>query len=102
MKRRDLGAGRTFDLMASARRTEARQTRRHVAPIVLGAAAVGVGIAVGGRLGSGIAVCGLLLTARALRPLSKRWLVERRRGDRDTALDRAVEATFPASDPVAF
>jgi hypothetical protein len=102
MTRRDLGAGRTFDLMASARRTEARQTRRHVAPIVLGAAAVGVGIAIGGRLGSGIAACGLIVAMRALRPASKRWLAARRRNDRDSALDRAVEATFPASDPVAF
>jgi hypothetical protein len=104
MAKKDLGAGRTFDIVASGRKTNARHVRRHVAKLTMGATVVAAGIAVGGRLGSGIAVCGLYLFARALKPLTPALLRRLKGHDarRDEHVDRALWESFPASDPPAF
>jgi hypothetical protein len=104
MAKAKLGTARTFDIVASGRKTSARQTRRRVGKLALGAGVLAAGIAVGGRLGSGIAVLGVYLFARALEPL-KPALMRRLKGrdpHADEQVDQALWETFPASDPPAL
>jgi|SRR5688572_10394183 len=109
MTTNDPGAPRTFDLVRSARKSQARVARKRFVPLAIGAAVVTAGVIVGGRVGSGITLCGLFLLARTVdRRALKHWLEGVAKGQLrspnrdDDSVDVASWQSFPASDPPAL